>query len=131
MRAGPVTLILATLAGAAVGLGLAGNGLWARLAGSFVEGGLAGTAWSAIPGALHLDAGAWALTVVTLGVLWWGALGALWTRVSWGRPATLLVALLSLAFPPLGTLLSALVLVLLALPASRAWSALPAAQDGG
>jgi hypothetical protein len=131
MRAGPVTLIAATLAGAAVGLGLVANGLWARLGGSFVEGGLAGTAWSAIPATLHLGAGAWALTVVTLGVLWWGALGALWTRVSWGRPATVFVALLSLAFPPLGTILSALVLLLLFLPASRAWWALPAAQDGG
>ena len=131
MRPGPVSLIAATLAGAAVGLGLAANGLWARLAGSFVEGGLAGRAWSAIPGALHLEADAWALTVVTLGVLWWGALGALWTRVSWGRPATVLVAVLSLAFPPLGTILSALVLLLLSLPASRAWWAMPAAQDGG
>jgi len=131
MRGAPVTMIAATFAGAAVGLGLAANGLWARLAGPFVEGGLAGTAWSAIPGALRFESGAWSLTVVTLGVLWWGALGAMWTRVSWGRPATLLVASLSIAFPPLGTILSALVLLLLSLPASRAWWALPAAQDGG
>ena len=131
MRAGPAPLIAATFAGAAVGLGLAANGLWARLTGSFVEGGLAGSAWSALPGALHLEAGAWGLTVVTLGVLWWGGLGALWTRVSWGRPATVLVAVLSLAFPPLGTILSALVLLLLSLPVSRAWWAMPAAQDGG
>jgi hypothetical protein len=126
-----MTVIAATLAGAAVGLGLAANGLWARLAGSFIEGGIAGMAWSAIPAALHIETGSWALSVVTLGVLWWGALGALWTRVSWGRPATVLVAVLSLAFPPLGTILSALVLVLLLLPASRAWWAMPAAQDGG
>jgi len=131
MRPGPVSLIAATLAGTAVGLGLAANGLWARLAGSFFEDGLAGRAWSAIPAALHLETGAWTLTIVTLGVLWWGALGALWTRVSWGRPATVLVAVLSLAFPPLGTILSVLVLLLLSLPAARAWWASPAAQDGG
>jgi hypothetical protein len=80
---------------------------------------------------LHLEPGAWALTVVTLGIVWWGAFGALWARVSWGHPAALIVAALSLVFPPLGTILSALVLLLLLLPASRAWWALAVGHDGG
>lgn len=131
MRRAPASIFAATVLGAAVGLGLAVNGLWARLTGAFVEGGWVGTAWSAIPGALSFDRGAWALTVVTIGVLWWGALGALWTRVSWGRPASLMVAALSLAFFPAGTILSGAVLLLLLLPTSRAWWESAIGHDGG
>ena len=131
MQRPPASLLLATLIGAIVGLGLALNGLWARLGGAFIEGGWAGTAWSAIPNALRLDTGAWSLTVMTLGILWWGAFGAIWTRVSWGRPAVILVAALSLVFFPLGTSLSALVLLLLLLPASRKWWASVLGHDGG
>jgi hypothetical protein len=131
VKRAPVSLYTATLLGAIVGLGLAANGLWARLSGAYIEGGWAGTAWSAIPGALRLDAGAWALTVMTLGILWWGAFGAVWSRVSWGRPAAIITAVLSLPFFPLGTILSALVLLLLLLPASRAWWASVIGHDGG
>jgi hypothetical protein len=131
MQRAPATILAATLLGAIVGLGLATNGLWARLSGVFVEGGWAGTMWSAIPETLRFDPGAWALTVVTLGILWWGAFGAIWSRVSWGHPAALIVAVLSLAFFPLGTILSAIVLLLLLLPSSRAWWALATGHDGG
>ncbi len=131
MQRPPAAIVVATLLGAIVGLGLAANGLWARLSGVFIEGGWLGTAWSAIPQALHLGFGAWALTVMTLGFVWWGAFGALWARVSWGHPAALIVAVLSLAFFPLGTLLSAVVLLLLMLPTSRAWWASAVGHDGG
>jgi len=131
MQRAPAPILVATLLGAMVGLALAANGLWARLSGAFVEGGWAGTMWSAIPEALRFDPGAWALTVVTLGFVWWGALGALWSRVSWGHPAALMVAVLSLAFFPLGTILSAIVLLLLLLPASRAWWISAVGHDGG
>jgi hypothetical protein len=131
MQRTPATILAATLIGAIVGLGLVANGLWARLGGAFAEGGWAGAAWSAIPNALHVDLGAWALTVVTLGIVWWGAFGAIWSRVSWGRPAALIVAALSLAFFPLGTILSVIVLLLLLLPASRAWWVSAVGHDGG
>jgi hypothetical protein len=131
MQRPPASIFVATLLGAIVGLGLAADGLWARLAGAFVEGGWAGTAWSVIPHALRVEPGAWALTVVTLGIVWWGAFGAIWSRVSWGRPAALIVAGLSLAFFPLGTILSAIVLLLLLLPASRAWWASAVGHGGG
>ena len=131
MQRTPAAIVVATLLGAIVGLGLAANGLWARLSGVFIEGGWLGTAWSAIPQALHFGFGAWALTVMTLGFVWWGAFGALWARVSWGRPAALTVAVLSLAFFPLGSLLSAVVLLLLMLPTSRAWWASAVGHDGG
>jgi hypothetical protein len=131
MQRAPVTILAATLIGAVIGLGLAANGLWARLGGVFVEGGWAGTTWSAIPEALRFDSGAWALTVVTLGIVWWGAFGAIWSRVSWGHPAALIVAVLSLAFFPLGTILSVIVLLLLLLPASRAWWASAVGHGGG
>jgi hypothetical protein len=131
MQRPPASIFVAMLFGAIVGLGLAANGLLARLGGAFVEGGWAGTAWSAIPNALHFDLGAWALTVTTLGIVWWGAFGAIWSRVSWGRPTALIVAVLSLAFFPLGTILSAIVLLLLLLPASRAWWASAVGHDGG
>jgi hypothetical protein len=125
MRGAPLSLIVATLGGACVGLVLALNGLLARLSGSFLEGGWLGTAWTVLPTALRIEAGAWALTVVTLGVLWWGALGALWAHSSWGRPAAIGVACLTMVFFPIGTAVSAVVLVLLLLPASRAWDAAP------
>jgi hypothetical protein len=131
MQRPPLSVYLATIFGVTVGLGLAVHGLWARLAGAFLEGGWLGTAWSAIPQALRFDPGAWALTVMTIGVMWWGAFGALWTRVSWGRPAVLMMAVLSLAFFPVGTLLSALVLLLLLLPSSRAWWIAAAGDDRG
>ncbi len=131
MQRAPASILAATLLGAIVGLGLAANGLWARLTGAFVEGGWAGTAWSAIPDVLSFEPGAWALTVATIGILWWGAFGALWSRVSWGRPAVVVVAVLSLSFPPLGTILSALVLALLLVPASRSWWASAIGHDGG
>ena len=130
MQRAPATISAATLLGAIIGLGLAANGLWARLSGAFIEGGWVGTAWSAIPDTLRLEPGAWALTVTTLGILWWGAFGALWSRVSWGRPAALIVAALSLVLFPVGTILSALVLLLLLLPASSAWWALAVGHDG-
>ncbi len=125
MRGAPLSLMVATLGGACLGLVLALNGLLARLSGSFLEGGWLGTAWTAIPAALRIEPGAWALTVLTLGVLWWGALGALWARSSWGRPAAIGIACLTMAFFPIGTALSVVVLLLLLLPASRAWGALP------
>ena len=131
MQRAPAAIVVATLLGAIVGLGLAANGLWARLSGAFVEGGWIGTAWSAIPSALDFDLGAWALTVTTLGIMWWGAFSAIWSRVSWGRPAALMVAVLSLVFFPVGTILSALVLLLLLLPASRRWWASLIGHDGG
>jgi hypothetical protein len=131
MRSAPATIIVATLLGAAVGSSLTANGLWARLAGAFVEGSWVGTTWSAIPAALHFEHGAWALTVMTLGIVWWGAFGAIWSRVSWGRPAALIVAALSLVFFPLGTILSALVLLLLLLPASRRWWVSVTGHDSG
>jgi hypothetical protein len=131
MQRAPAAIVVATLLGAIIGVGLAVNGLWARLGGTFVEGGWVGTAWSAIPDALRLDHGAWALTVMTLGIVWWGAFGALWARVSWGRPAALIAATLSLLFFPLGTILSALVLLLLLLPASSAWWSSAIGHDGG
>lgn len=131
MQRAPAAIPIATVFGAIAGLGLAINGLWARLAGAFLEGGWLGTTWSAIPNALRLDPAAWALTVMTLGVLWWGALGALWTRVSWGRPAALIMAVLSLPFLPTISLLSALALLLLLLPASTAWWKSIAGHDRG
>jgi len=130
MQRAPATISAATLLGAIIGLGLAANGLWARLSGAFIEGGWVGTTWSAIPDTLRFEPGAWALTVTTLGILWWGAFGALWSRVSWGRPAALIVAALSVGFFPLGTILSALVLLLLLLPASSAWWASAVGHDG-
>ena len=125
MRNTPLSLIAATLLGAAVGLILSLNGLLARLSGAFLEGGWLGTMWSAIPGALRLDHGAWALTVVTLGLMWWGALGALWARSTWGRPAALALACLSLPLFPTVSALAALFLLLLLLPASKAWGTTP------
>jgi hypothetical protein len=116
MRNLSLRLIAATLLGASVGLILSLNGLLARLSGSFLEGGWLGTAWSALPAALRLDFGAWALTVVTLGLLVWGALGALWARSPWGRPAALAAACLSLPFFPTVSALSAGILLLLLLP---------------
>ena len=121
MRNTPLSLIAATLLGAAVGLILSLNGLLARLSGSFLEGGWLGTMWSAIPAALRLEPGAWAMTVVTLGLMVWGALGALWARSPWGRPAALAMACLSLPFFPAVSALSAATLLLLLLPASKAW----------
>jgi hypothetical protein len=53
------------------------------------------------------------------------------SRVSWGGPAALIAAVLSLAFFPLGTILSAIVLLLLLLPTSRAWWAPAVGHDGG
>ena len=123
MRGAPLSLIAATFGGASVGLVLGLNGLLARLSGSFLEGGWLGTAWTVLPAALRIEAGAWALTVVTLGMLWWGALGAVWARNSWGRPAAIGIACVTLIFFPTGTAVSAVVLVLLLLPASRAWGA--------
>jgi hypothetical protein len=123
MRRAPLSLIAATLGGACVGLVLALNGLLARLSGSFLEGGWLGSAWTFLPTALRIEAGAWALTVATLGVLWWGALAALWARISWGRPATIGVACVTMLFFPMGTVVSAVVLVLVLLPASRTWGA--------
>ena len=125
MRGAPLSLMVATLGGACVGLVLALNGLLARLSGSFLESGWLGTAWTAIPAALRIEPSVWALTVVTLGVLWWGALGALWARSSWGQPAAIGVACLTMTFFPIGTVVSAVVLVLLLLPASRAWGSAP------
>lgn len=125
MRRTPYRLVAATLLGAAVGLVLAFNGLLARLSGSFLEGGWLGTMWSAIPQALRLEQGAWALTVAILGLLWWGAFGALWASSTWGRPASLGLACLSLVFFPTVTALSACVLVLLLLPAAKPRDSLP------
>lgn len=130
MRRAPTSILIATWLGVAVGLGLAANGLWARLSGAFVEGGWIGTAWSLIPHALGLDPGTWALTVTTLGVVWWGAFGAIWTRMPWGRPAALIAAVVSLLFFPVGTILAGAVLGLLLLPVSRAWWASVAGHDG-
>ena len=121
MRNTPLSLIAATLLGAAVGLILSLNGLLARLSGAFLEGGWLGTMWSAIPAALRLGTGAWAMTVVTLGLMVWGAFGALWARSPWGRPAALAVVCLSLPFFPAVSALSAAILLLLLLPASKAW----------
>lgn len=125
MRSTPLSLMAATLLGAAVGLILSLNGLLARLSGAFLEGGWLGTMWSTIPTALHLDHGAWALTVVTLGLMVWGALGALWARSTWGRPAALVLACLSLPFFPTVSALAGVVLLLLLLPASKAWGTTP------
>jgi hypothetical protein len=125
MRSTPLSLIAATLLGAAVGLILSLNGLLARLSGAFLEGGWLGTMWSEIPAALRLDHGAWALTVVILGLMMWGAFGALWARSTWGRPAALILACLSLPFFPVVSALAAVVLLLLLLPASRAWGTTP------
>lgn len=125
MRRTPLSLIAATLLAAGVGSILVLNGLWARLFGSFVEGGWLGSMWSAIPGTLHLDFGAWALTVVTLGLVWWGAFGAIWASSSWGRPAAVVLGCLSLIFFPTVTALSAIVLLLLSLPVSKAWGSTP------
>jgi hypothetical protein len=125
MRNMPLSLIAATLLGAAVGLILSLNALLARLSGAFLEGGWLGTMWSGIPAALRLDHGAWALTVVTLGLMMWGAFGALWARSTWGRPAALILAGLSLPFFPMVSALAAVVLLLLLLPASKAWGTTP------
>lgn len=119
MRSPRLAMITATLLAAAAGLILALNGLLARLSGSFLEGGWLGTMWTAIPDALHVEVGAWALTVVTLGLMWWGAFGALWARSTWGRPAAIALACISLIFFPTVSALSALVLFLLLLPASK------------
>ena len=121
----PLSLIAATLLGAAVGLILSLNGLLARLSGTFLEGGWLGTMWSDIPTALRLDHGAWALTVVTLGLMVWGSFGALWARSTWGRPAALALACLSLPFFPAVSALAAVVLLLLLLPASKARGTTP------
>lgn len=125
MRSTPFGLIAATLLGAAVGLILSLNGLLARLSGGFLEGGWLGTMWSDIPATLRLDHGAWALTVVTLGLMTWGAFGALWARIPWGRPAALILACLSLPFLPTVSALAAAVLLLLLLPASKSWGTTP------
>lgn len=125
MRSTPASLIAATLLAIPVGLILALNGLLARLSGSFLEGGWLGTMWTAIPQALRLDPGAWALTVVTFGLMWWGAFGAIWARSPWGRPAGIALACMSLAFLPALGAAAAFVLVLLLLPASEAWGSTP------
>jgi hypothetical protein len=121
MRKTPFRLIAATLLAAIAGLILTLNGLLARLSGAFLEGGWLGTMWSCIPAAFNLDVGAWALTVVTLGLMVWGAFGALWARSPWGRPAALATVCLSLPFFPVVSALSAVILLLLLLPPSRAW----------
>lgn len=123
----PLNLRLLTVIGALLGVGLALEGLHARLFGTFLpSGGVLGV-WSRVSVELHVgpvELGpaelGWPMVVV--GTMWSGALSGLWLRSRWGYRACQLLGVLSLGYVGVGTLLALGVLALLRTGSIRRWS---------
>jgi hypothetical protein len=58
---------------------------------------------------------------VVLGISWISALCGVWLNLPWGRRVLWIVAILSLLYLPIGTILTVLVIIGLILPASQRW----------
>lgn len=69
--------------------------------------------WAGLVSAVGIDPESLAPIFVLLGCLWLSAPIAVLLRVRWSRPLLTVVALVSLAYLPFGTILSVLVLALL------------------
>lgn len=95
MRRAAWVRILLTVTAVTLGIGLTLMGLYARLFGQFPDlppwmGG-----WEIIPHALGLNLLTMAWPFLIVGLTWFGAVAGLWMQLSWGYPATLLLAALS------------------------------------
>lgn len=70
---------------------------------------------------LGLDPLGFAWPWIVLGITWISALCGLWLKLPWGRWTLWIVCILSLLYVEIGTILSVLVLVGIALPVSQRW----------
>jgi hypothetical protein len=104
-----------------IGGWMAWQGLVARLTGSVPS--LTGSPelWVSFVASTGFSPAAYDWPLVVLGTSWWGAALGLWTRNKWGWPVTVVLAALSLLHAWELTLMAAVVLALLLLPAVRRW----------
>jgi hypothetical protein len=116
-----VSLSAILILGFAAGAWMAWQGLVARLTGHVPFAFGRPELWATLAVARRLDLAAFGWPMVIVGTSWWGAILGLWIRNKWGWPVTLIVALLSLLHAWEVTLMAAVVLVLLFLPAVRQW----------
>lgn len=124
----PLSLWLLTLTGILLAIWLTVQGLHIRWFGEYLPQQSAPTLWFTDPIETHdlpiqLKASpasvAWPMLV--LGLAWWGALSALWMRLSWGRPVVTVLLICSLLVPWLGTMLALVGLINQFTPSMRTW----------
>lgn len=118
MRRPPISLIVMTLAGAALGMWMTVEGMHGRILGVYPS---IDRLWLRVPDILGINPLYLAWPLVVLGTAWFGALCGLWIKSSWGHKAVLIVGLLSLFYLGPGTILGLVALICLHLPATRKW----------
>ncbi len=115
------SLSIIVVLGFIAGAWMTWQGLVARLTGGVPFILRAPELWATLAASAGLSPSAFGWPLVIIGTSWWGATLGLWTRNKWGWPVVLVLALLSLLHAWEVTLLAAVVLVMLILPAVRRW----------
>lgn len=121
LTAPPASVRVAEFTGAALGLWLTSDGLWARLFGVYLFPTGWHSLWKAWPAVGAADAHDVGWLLFVLGASWAGALIGLGTGRRWAFRAALVLSLAALPTLGLGTVLAAVVLLFLWAPTSRAW----------
>lgn len=98
------------LAGGALGLWMALDGLSARVLGAYLPEPGGGAALARAFEGLGIDAGALAWPLIVVGLGWWGGLAGLRLSLPWGRKTVIAAGLLSLLYIGPGTVLGGLAL---------------------
>ena len=121
LTAPPASIRIAEFTGAALGLWLTSDGLWARLFGVYLFPAGWHSLWKAWPAVGASDPNDVGWLLVVLGASWAGALIGLGMGRRWAFRAALALSLAALPTLGLGSALAAVVLVCILAPASRAW----------
>lgn len=123
MNRPPLSALVLTVFGIGLGLLMILEGLYARLFGIFLSGRGLMNVWLLLPRWSGSSPGDWVLPMVIIGTMWMGGLAVLWLGLSWGPWAVSALAIASLLFLGLGTLLGAAILICLVTPSCRRWVA--------
>ena len=123
MRRLPVSVLIMVVCASLLGLWMAVEGLHLRLFGEpLLLFGAAGLFWRLLASVgVELLETAWPL--ITVGTVWIGAVCSVLIKLGGIRRIVLILGLVSMLFLFPGTLLGAIVLICLYLPATRAWFA--------
>ena len=118
MQRPPIGVYFITIAGIILAIMMTWEGLFLRIFGEFKD---PAALWLQGVTELGFNPQGLAWPWIVLGISWIGALAGLWLKLSWGKGAVVIFAILSLFYVGVGTLLAALALLCISLPSSRSW----------
>jgi len=118
LRRPPLSMYFITVASLILVVMMTWEGLFIRIFSDFKE---PTALWLQGSTKLGINPMALAWPWIVLGISWIGALAGLWLKLAWGKGAVVIFGILSLLYLGIGTILAAVTLIGLSLPASRRW----------